>query len=115
MGSHSNRHQVVHGLGGLGLQLDRRNGTATPCDRLENYKIFHMRLKTKAAKGLIKPCGAHARTTGQPCRCLKVYRGGRCKFHGGLSTGPRTVEGKARALRAMREGWRRWRDTKRAR
>ncbi len=31
---------------------------------------------------------------GEPCRQKTLYRGGRCKFHGGLSTGPRTEEGK---------------------
>jgi len=25
-----------------------------------------------------------------------IKKGGRCKFHGGMSTGPRTPEGKAR-------------------
>ncbi len=31
---------------------------------------------------------------GEPCRQKAIYRGGRCKFHGGLSTGPKTEEGK---------------------
>ena len=30
-------------------------------------------------------------------------------MHGGLSTGPKTAEGKAKALRVMRDGWLRWR------
>ena len=72
-----------------------------------------MRLKTKVAKGLAKVCGAHARSTGKPCQCKLVYRGGKCRLHGGLSTGPRTPEGKEKALRAMREGWRRWRQAER--
>jgi len=38
-------------------------------------------------------CGAHARSTGYPCQA-KALSNGRCKNHGGLSTGPRTVEGK---------------------
>ena len=38
-------------------------------------------------------CGAHARSTGQPCQA-KALANGRCKNHGGLSTGPRTAEGK---------------------
>jgi len=40
-----------------------------------------------------KQCGAHARTTGAPCRA-KALPNGRCKLHGGMSTGPRTIEGK---------------------
>lgn len=38
----------------------------------------------------------NARTqSGRPCRAVKLAHG-RCKWHGGLSTGPRTLEGKAR-------------------
>ena len=34
-----------------------------------------------------------------------------CRYHGGLSTGPKTPEGKERALKALREGWKRWRES----
>lgn len=44
-------------------------------------------------------CGAKTRT-GSPCQCKPVKLGGRCKYHGGLSTGPRTPEGKARVVAA---------------
>ncbi|MEY2149777.1 MAG: hypothetical protein EPN67_02805 [Pusillimonas sp.] len=50
-------------------------------------------------------CNARTKS-GRPCRALKLG-GGRCKWHGGLSTGPRTPEGKARCadnLRRWREG-----------
>jgi hypothetical protein len=64
-------------------------------------------------------CGAYARTTGNPClgRSLK---NGRCKLHGGLSTGPKTLEGKKRIAEAAhkrmingqkykaQEGFKRW-------
>ena len=43
-------------------------------------------------------CGAHARTTGQPCRAPRVPGKRRCRMHGGLSTGPKTIEGRRRAL-----------------
>ena len=46
-------------------------------------------------------CNARTRS-GRPCRALALPRTGRCKWHGGLSTGPRTPEGKARALEALR-------------
>ena len=38
-------------------------------------------------------CEAHARSTGHPCQA-KAQANGRCKNHGGMSTGPRTAEGK---------------------
>jgi len=40
-----------------------------------------------------KQCGAHARSTGRPCKA-KALPNGRCKLHGGLSTGPRSAEGR---------------------
>ena len=38
-------------------------------------------------------CEAHARSTGKPCQA-KALANGRCKNHGGMSTGPRTADGK---------------------
>ena len=38
-------------------------------------------------------CGAHARTTCAPCKA-KALPNGRCKLHGGMSTGPKTPEGR---------------------
>ena len=40
-------------------------------------------------------CGAKTRA-GTPCKRKDLYENGRCKLHGGLSTGPKTPEGKAR-------------------
>ena len=41
-------------------------------------------------------CGAKTRA-GTPCKSKAIYRNGRCKLHGGLSTGPKTIEGKRRS------------------
>jgi hypothetical protein len=41
-------------------------------------------------------CGARTRA-GTPCKQKAIYSSGRCKFHGGLSTGPRTAEEKAKS------------------
>ncbi|MBK6591263.1 MAG: hypothetical protein IPG23_00270 [Burkholderiales bacterium] len=50
-----------------------------------------------------KLCGAHSRRTGEPCKGLAMANG-RCKMHGGLSTGRPIVSGmytkKAKADRA---------------
>lgn len=55
-------------------------------------------------------CGARCRT-GAPCRAPAVWdaesnepRNGRCRMHGGLSTGARTEEGRARLREAGRRG-----------
>jgi hypothetical protein len=44
---------------------------------------------------MIQQCGAKNRQ-GTPC-CLSPLKNGRCRFHGGKSTGPRTVEGKKKS------------------
>lgn len=46
-------------------------------------------------------CGAKTRS-GTPCRMKALYSNGRCKLHGGLSTGPKTEAGKARAAQNWR-------------
>jgi hypothetical protein len=41
-------------------------------------------------------CSAKTRA-GTPCKRIDLEANGRCKLHGGLSTGPRTIEGKKRS------------------
>lgn len=48
-------------------------------------------------------CGARSRS-GKPCGMTALYPNGRCKWHGGASTGPRTSEGRARSLENLRLG-----------
>lgn len=45
-------------------------------------------------------CGAKARKTGEPCQSPAMSNG-RCRMHGGASTGPRTAEGLARIAKAQ--------------
>jgi len=56
-------------------------------------------------------CGARKRD-GAPCEARAVAdpetgrsRNGRCRLHGGLSTGPRTAEGRMRIRQAQLERW----------
>ncbi|MFZ4809432.1 MAG: HGGxSTG domain-containing protein [Hyphomicrobiaceae bacterium] len=58
-----------------------------------------------------RPCGAHARSTGQPC-CRPALANGRCANHGGLSTGARSSEGLERIAAAQRWRWARWRSSR---
>jgi hypothetical protein len=50
-------------------------------------------------------CGARGKRSGRPCPHTALYANGRCRWHGGLSTGPRTEAGKDRA--AQNAPWRR--------
>jgi hypothetical protein len=45
-------------------------------------------------------CGAKTRR-GTPCECPSVRNRRRCRLHGGLSTGPRTPEGRERHRKAV--------------
>lgn len=45
-------------------------------------------------------CNARSRS-GRPCRALGLAPSGRCKWHGGKSTGPRTAKGKATVARNL--------------
>lgn len=47
-------------------------------------------------------CNAFARSTGKPCMC-RALKNGRCALHGGLSTGPKTSEGKAKIAQATKQ------------
>lgn len=49
-------------------------------------------------------CGAKTRA-GTPCKQKAIYRNGRCKFHGGLATGPKTEAGRAQSrINGLRGG-----------
>ena len=48
-------------------------------------------------------CGART-SKGTPCGMTALCANGRCVWHGGKSTGPRTTEGRARALENLKLG-----------
>lgn len=48
-------------------------------------------------------CGARKKD-GTLCRSTTLCANGRCKFHGGASTGPRSPEGRMRALENLKLG-----------
>jgi hypothetical protein len=54
-------------------------------------------------------CGATTRA-GTPCKMTVIYSNGRCKLHGGKSTGARTKAGRKR----QRDGYRAWLEKQRA-
>ena len=58
---------------------------------------------SKQPKRLRRPpqCGATTRK-GTPCKCQAVLGRTRCKLHGGMSTGPKTAEGRAKIAESNR-------------
>jgi hypothetical protein len=50
-------------------------------------------------------CGARRKADGNPCQ-QPVMPNGRCRMHGGMSTGPRTAQGLERSRKAnWKHGW----------
>ena len=73
----------------------------------ENERI---RGRRRTPKDERPKCGARCRD-GTCCQALAVWdrerdrpRNGRCRMHGGLSTGPRTVEGRRRSREGAKRG-----------
>ncbi|WP_440579622.1 HGGxSTG domain-containing protein [Stenotrophomonas maltophilia] len=48
-------------------------------------------------------CGAKRRRDGGSCRALSEPGASRCKWHGGMSTGPRTAAGRTKSLANLRQ------------
>ena len=71
----------------------------------DTYRLYHMFFKRE-----LPLCGARCRD-GHPCQAKATrdaetgcfVRNGRCRMHGGLSTGPRTAAGKRRVGEAARQ------------
>ena len=69
---------------------------------------YHARYGThlfigKQPKRLRRPPQCRATTRkGTPCKCLAVAGKQRCKLHGGMSTGPKTAEGRAKIAESNR-------------
>lgn len=55
---------------------------------------------------IIKKCGASTGSDGAACTKNALVNG-RCRLHGGKSSGPKTAEGRARIAAAQRARWQR--------
>ena len=64
------------------------------------------RIRYLASLPRLKRCEAKTRS-GKPCQRWAMPNG-RCYLHGGASTGPKTPEGRRRAIEAMQAGRKRW-------
>ena len=94
-----------HGLTGMRKELrDSINATAWV---LLRRGICKTPQEARAKADASFRCNAKTRK-GTPCQARGFGKGGRCKNHGGMSTGPKTPEGKARSLAAAQAGFQRW-------
>lgn len=88
---------------GWGLSSFREKLAKLDADVEGRLAHWHDRKRAHEAKRRIV-CGAKTRK-GEPCRNKSESGKRRCKFHGGMSTGPRTEEGRARIAEAQRARW----------
>jgi hypothetical protein len=70
-----------------------------PAREREPIERVRARLEALVRANAAPRCGARSKRTGKPCRGAAMPNG-RCKLHGGKSTGPRTPEGLERSRRA---------------
>lgn len=70
---------------------------------LPAWAVTYLQKHGRLAAHMRVPCGGRRRSDGQPCTALSVPGKRRCKWHGGCSTGPRTVDGKARVTANLRK------------
>src|SRR5215467_3704776 len=71
----------------------------------EPIERVRARLEALVMANAAPRCGARSKRTGKPCRAAAM-RNGRCKVHGGNSTGPRTPEGLLQWLQVeLAIGW----------
>lgn len=91
-------------LGGMDLAAERDRVLRMAEGLL--HQLERMERGPRIPRSRLPRCGARTRA-GHPCRAPgyrrpadSAPRNGRCRMHGGLSTGPRTAEGKTRCRAA---------------
>ncbi len=65
-------------------------------DGLPKWLAAYVRKHGRLPANARVKCGGRRRRDGQPCEAPSVPGKRRCRWHGGMSTGPNTPQGKAR-------------------
>jgi hypothetical protein len=70
---------------------------------MKPFACLESTLSTAGGKIICIRCTAKSTRSGQQCRrpALQASKSAKCQFHGGRSTGPKTVEGRARIAAAQ--------------
>lgn len=82
-----------------------------PAESASDSRVHDQDFESLAFRALAeRRCGARTKRDGKPCQCPVALRpdgtrGKRCKWHGGLSTGPKSEAGKARSAASWRYRW----------
>jgi len=100
-----NGHAVQRMAKALGIALS--SGEFLGATRARGGVLWRTREEPKPTAKIF--CGAKTRKGGL-CRAKALPGKCRCKFHGGMSTGPKTPEGRERIADAQRRRWQKHRD-----
>jgi hypothetical protein len=92
----SRRANWKHGHFSREAKAEKQRGRYSITEPIERVRA---RLEALVMANAAPRCGARSKRTGKPCRGAAMPNG-RCKIHGGKSTGPRTPEGLERSRRA---------------
>ena len=94
-------------------ELENRAATLPDDERRVLFQLWAAQANAAERNGDYRPsfptflrglaCGA-IKKNGARCGMTTLGANGRCKFHGGASTGPRTAEGRARSLENLKLG-----------
>jgi hypothetical protein len=66
----------------------------------DNIREIETTLESAGGKIVCIRCSAKSKRTGEQCKAPAIRGKSKCKFHGGLSTGPRSQEGRNRCAAA---------------
>jgi hypothetical protein len=86
------------------MMQENKMGQSTPCAQREE-QVYQNKEQVYLRNGVrqgdpnknARRCGARTKSAGLPCRGMAIRGKTRCRLHGGLSTGAKTQEGKARS------------------
>ena len=93
------QHALANGYRAIAEREQERQSVVQEWRRLHEERMSACELHRARNHG--PRCGAKTRA-GRPCQRKVVLGKTRCPNHGGLSTGPKSPEGKARSLAALR-------------
>ena len=102
MQKHRLRHEARRAY-----DIERDNGhnerfaAYTALERARSCTPFYIEQNRLAA--IERRCGAWAKRSGRPCKMKPLPGRARCKYHGGMSTGPKSLAGKIKALSSLKQ------------
>ena len=87
------------------LRLAREHTAAFTTNPMDQRSMNHSLLKARAVLASLPRCTATSRQTGKPCKLPGTGAGGKCRFHGGASTGRPPTHGRNTKRARLNRDW----------